>query len=1291
MSHQILLCLSLGTSLTIFGLIAPTASGQTPAPATEDQEQPTIEHRRRIEKLGQQLVERWKANDLEDALSLGLEMLALERKVYGETHEAVAATLKTLATIYESLEDWERAQSALQEALQIQVNRFGEGHWRVTDAQLAIDDLALIARLRPPERGRLQIANRRLANVHQLRRNTQYQQAIPLAADAARTIAELFGEEHPRHAASLHDLAGLYTATGIYAPAEPLLRKALEIRKKVLGEGHPRYATTVEELAGLYISMENYAQAEPFQKESLEITRKVHGQNHPHYAQNLNGLAQVYRVMGDYPQAEALYREGLQIQKRIHGQWHCRYATSLTQLAELYESMGHYVQAEPLVTKALEIRKEVFGQGSPQYGSTLKDLAEVYVSMDDYAQAKPLATEALEIVNKTLGKDHPLHAQSLRVLGRVHQSMGDFTQAESLYRKASEFWKSYGGDEDRNYSICLNHLASVYGFMGQDAQAELVARKALEIVKKRYGEEHHAYASCLNNLALVYAEIGDYAKAELLFTKALKIRKGVLGQRDPGCATNLSNLASLYASMFDYAKAEPLYKEAVEIQERVLGPGSAYVRTLGGLAQLYLSKGDAAQAELVARKALNMAEKHLGEEHPDYASCLYDLGLIYEFTGDYSQAESLFRKAMEIEGKVFGEEHDVYAVMTDRLARLYQSMGNFTHAESLSRKAVEIRHRTLEMACTALGERQQLAMGKFSVWQLHHYITLTAEISHGPDHAYRHTLAWKGSVFARQRQLRLADEHPELAPQLAELQTVCSQLAALAFRPSDRIDRDYQRRRMAELTEQKELLESDLARASMDWRPARQHATPERLRAVLPKDSVLIDVLQYHYCPPTPTGGKRLHEDRLVAFVVRADRPVQRIELGPVEPIGRAVARWRASLGTSPDGHLAAAELRRLIWDPLTGAVAGASLVLISPDGPLSFFPLAALPGQRPDTYLIEDIAIAVVPVSQMFPSLLQDGLEPPQDEIPSSLLLVGGIDYGAATGPPLRPGGQTVAQATWRPRTAPRGAARLEFLPLPGTAEEMSMIDRLWRKSHPEVPLHVLQGTEPTEQTFGEQATKHRYLHVATHGFFAPEALKSALNRSHTHPEGFSSHAEDDPFGRGGVTGWHPGLLSGLALAGANRGPAASPMDDAPSDDGILTALELAGLNLRNTDLVVLSACETGLGAVAGGEGLLGLQRAFQVAGARTVIASLWQVDDAATRDLMTRFYENLWQKKLGKLEALRAAQLGILNNEPRSTLPRGPGKQLRDRPAATGQRAEPRLWAAWVLSGDPGPIATQ
>ena len=232
--------------------------------------------------------------------------------------------------------------------------------------------------------------------------------------------------------------------------------------------------------------------------------------------------------------------------------------------------------------------------------------------------------------------------------------------------------------------------------------------------------------------------------------------------------------------------------------------------------------------------------------------------------------------------------------------------------------------------------------------------------------------------------------------------------------------------------------------------------------------------------------------------------------------------------------------------------------------------------------------------------------------------------------------------------------------------------------RSNGNLPLATfkqLDGKQATAEAVRETAPHCRYLHFATHGFFAEPKVQSALAASER-PE-LSALREDV---RQQVSGQHPGLLSGIVLTGANQPPAEG------KDDGILTALEVGELDLRGVRLVTLSACETGLGKTAGGEGLLGLQRAFQLAGARTVVASLWKVPDKATQVLMARFYENLWQKKMSKLAALREAQRWLLHERKKqSGIARGIELPPEGSEPANSQGSlSPFYWAAFVLSGD-------
>jgi len=322
--------------------------------------------------------------------------------------------------------------------------------------------------------------------------------------------------------------------------------------------------------------------------------------------------------------------------------------------------------------------------------------------------------------------------------------------------------------------------------------------------------------------------------------------------------------------------------------------------------------------------------------------------------------------------------------------------------------------------------------------------------------------------------------------------------------------------------------------------------------------------------------------------------------------------------------------------------------------GPLNQLPFAALPGKKEGTYLLEEVALAIIPVPQMLPELLAKR-DPARADTPPSLLALGDVDFEAN---PLA-AKESKTEEGWKRR---RAGTPLNWKRLPGTLGEVLSIEDTFRKAVPKGKLTVLREGQATEAAVRKLAGQHEYLHFATHGFFAPKEIKSALQF-----KSIGKEFADDQMSK--AVGWHPGLLSGIVLAGANK-----PKDD---DDGVLTALEVGELDLSRVELAVLSACETGLGEVAGGEGVLGLQRAFQTAGARTVVTSLWKVDDEATRKLMERFYENYWKKEMGTLEALREAQLWML----REGATRG---VVRETETDKTRRAPPHYWAAFVLSGD-------
>jgi len=837
-------------------------------------------------------------------------------------------------------------------------------------------------------------------------------------------------------------------------------------------------------------------------------------------------------------------------------------------------------------------------------------------------------------------------------------------------------------------------LALLYQAWGDYSKAEPLLRQSLEVRKELVGEKHWTYALSVHNLAVLYSTQGDYAKAEPLFRQTLEIRKQVLGEKHPHYIVTLGSLALLHLSQGNFAQAEPLYRRTMELSKEVLGEKHPdYARSLNNLASLYQKQGNPAQAEALYRQALDVYRQVLGENHADYANGLHNLAVVYQAQGEYAKAEPFFRRALELRKEVQGEKHPDYATSLSNLAVLCRLQGDDARAERLQRQALSVTRDHLDLAAAAQSERQQLRMAELLRYQLDHYLSLTRAADVAGSKAYGPVLSWKGAVTARQQRLRLERRDPELA---AELSSVCSRLATLAFGRHDPQQRDAYQKRIIQLTERKEQLEKDLAQKSAVTRQEQELArlSPERLRQSLPPGTVLVDFLEYERsAPDSKNKGRVTTERHLTAFVVPSARgsgqggenkgaDIVQLDLGPVQPLAEAIDQWRQSTGTRTrpleNDQDPAALLRQKLWQPLEPYVKDAQTVLLSPDGVVARLPLAALPGSKPGSFLIEETALVVVPVPQLLPGLLTRApvADAPSPNAPGSakesLLLVGDVDYGA----------ETARSGASREAVMPAGQREKVSWPrLPGSKIEVLAIRDSFRRHAPDAAVDLLQGAQATEAAVRQEAPKHRYLHLATHGFFADPRLRSAMLPDE------KTLLDSGLFGREGFIGFHPGLLSGLVLAGANQ------RVQPDHDDGILTALEVAELDLQSVELAVLSACETGLGATAGGEGVLGLQRAFQVAGAKNVVTSLWKVDDEATAALMALFYHKLWQEKKPPLAALREAQLTLYHHPERIASlakERGPDfDKLVKLPATPPKEAKPankasvKLWAAFVLSG--------
>ncbi|MCA1994544.1 MAG: CHAT domain-containing protein, partial [Coleofasciculus sp. S288] len=673
--------------------------------------------------------------------------------------------------------------------------------------------------------------------------------------------------------------------------------------------------------------------------------------------------------------------------------------------------------------------------------------------------------------------------------------------------------------------------------------------------------------------------------------------------------------------------------------------------SLNNLALLYEAQGNYAQAEPLYQRALAIFEKVLGPEHPDVAASLSALGSLYHAQGNYAQAEPLFQRALAISEKVLRPEHPLVATSLNNLAELYWAKGDIARTLEFLTRSSNIEERSLNLIFTIGSEARKSAYIATLSYTTNATISLHLQTAPGDAQAARlaltTTLQRKGLILdavTDNLQTLRQNLKPEDQATLDQLATTRSKLAALIFNKPEDISLEQYRQQVATLKDQAEQLENTLFRRSAEFRTESQPVTMEAVQQLIPTDAALVELVLYLPFGNYFKSPKQSLAPRYVAYILHSTGEPQWVDLGEAAPINQAVADFRKTIVNPTrrtEFQQVARSLDEKLMQPIRQHLGDTRNILLSPDSQLNLIPFAALIDEN-NRYLVETYSISYLSSGRDLLRLQN------QAKSLSEPIVIANPDYdkpgdptsvqiiGSSNAPPVSRSSKP-AQIRSTDNQRSTDIAQLQFGSLPGTAQEAEAITPLL----PGVKL--LTGSQATENAL-KRLNAPSILHIATHGFFLEDVelvAPPAFGSSTFFPERGSLAAESRP----GVlstppTGKleNPLLRSGIALAGFN--PRSSGRED-----GVLTALEAAGLNLWGTKLVVLSACETGLGHAINGEGVYGLRRALGIAGTESQLISLWKVSDEGTKDLMVSYYKRL-MANVGRSEALRQTQLEMLKN---------------------------------------------
>jgi len=1007
---------------------------------------------------------------------------------------------------------------------------------------------------------------------------------------------------------------------------------------------------------------------------ALGLKRSLLGDHDPETAQSLLNLGNIQLARMDVGSLDS-YRQALAMFEATLGPDSPEAADAKYGMARsIFFDQGDFETARKLLEEVLALRERIFGPEDLAVGSTLYMLGGgVYSALGKCAEAKAATARAVTIYRKALGNQHPSLVPVLRAFGFSASLCNDLAEARAAYEEAVAIAEDTSGPESADAGVALYGLSGVLEEQGDYPAALDAAERGYQIVLKIFGPNHDQSLEALGHIAVLYDDLGESNRGAELEREIVRRTELVYGTDHPNVARALHNLGGTLA--FDLGRpedAKPLLERALHIREQAFGPSNEWVAsTLVNLSGgVYQPLEEFELARDYATRALTIRET-LESPPLSIASASYHVAEALRALGDTQGALKYARRVLQIRRETLGEAHPDVAEAQFSLARALVADDQFEAGLAAVLEGERIARDHQILLARGLSERQALAYQARRESGLG--LMMTLAVQPGVLSGQNLETIWdsvarsRGLIFdqmARRRRATARSEEPEIRQLSEEVSEASRRLAELVVRGPGGSDSEEFARDIETARQDRQTAERALAARSSDFRAelAEGEARLAEMLERLPGRAALVSFVRFQRfdAGPQPAAGGKA--EYLAFATLRDGGTPAAIRLGDADRIDALAGDLRVILAqemlaagrTSPVGETAyrmsAQALRRAVWDPVRSHVAGAERVFIVPDGALYLIDFAALPDDD-GRYLVETLP----PLHYLSTErdLLMDAPAMPG----GPMLALGAPDFEGAElfaalqsepAPRATTGTNSIDIAYRGPRSACGSFQTMSFEPLPGSYEEVSEVLDLWRQgSGNQADTTLLTGAAASETAFKQLAAGKRVLHLATHGFFLGGDCGSTLN----------------PLAGDNVTNENPLLLSGLVLAGANHRAAAGPDED----DGILTAEEIATLDLRDTEWAVLSACDTGRGEIRAGEGVFGLQRAFRVAGARTTIMSLWPVEDEVTRRWMTALYRHHFAEGLSTMESVHAASLELL-------------QQRR----AQGLSTHPFYWVGFIASGD-------
>ncbi|HEY8934038.1 MAG TPA: CHAT domain-containing tetratricopeptide repeat protein [Cyclobacteriaceae bacterium] len=832
------------------------------------------------------------------------------------------------------------------------------------------------------------------------------------------------------------------------------------------------------------------------------------------------------------------------------------------------------------------------------------ELGEMSYAQHKFAFAEKRFAHAQASYEKADLKEDIGYMKTISNEGLLYATMGRFTQAETFTSQALELRKAKFGESNYAVASSLNNYGVLDFTMGKYNESEKLLSSALSIIESNNGQELMQYAIIQNNQAMLFQTIGRYEEAEKILKNAIAVAEKLQSSKSKNHLKFLSNLALLYQQMGKYPDAEAIY---LSMEKRLGKNNPDYGSMLINQAALYMTMGKEDKIEEILKKAVAIYKSNYGEDNPAYARAISDLGNFYRYKTRYTEAEPLLDKALSTREKTLGANHPLFVQSKEDLAILYWKKNEVNKAYMTYRDVMDKSIDFINQYFPPMSEAEKTKYWDVLRPRFQRFFNFGAEASKENtallEDLYDYRMATKALLLSSTNKIKQSILTSGNAQLIKDYKIWLDQKETLArLYAYSKDDLKEQKINLDSLERATNAMERNLSASSAEFSSgySTQKISYKQVKTLLGDTEAMVEIIAIQ-----KYDQKFIKDSKYIALILTKGEALPKmVELDNGQQLDTRYAKFYRN---AIQQHIADEYSYEQYWSRIEPALAGKKVIYISPDGAYNQLNLNTLKKKDGD-YVINRYDLVILGNSKDLFTIKNKK----KVVTKKNATLIGFPDYGST-----------------------------DVAALPGTKIEIDLVSKILKPAGYQTTVFTQKlATEGNLKAIKAPAL----IHIATHGYFLQDVDHggSAFGVN-------LENANDNPL-----------LRSGLLFAGAGKTITGKTSPNLSSNDnGILTAYEAMNLNLEGTDLIILSACETGLGDVKAGEGVYGLQRAFLVAGADALIMSLWKVDDAATQQLMTLFYAN-WIKLGNKQKAFKQAQLQLMT-----------------------KYKEPYYWGAFVMMG--------